>query len=178
MISYQDTLPFWRQSQTALEELGMKIAQSCAISVLDGDYIVYTQRFHTRKILAHNPSIGSRLPAYSVSMGRVLLAGLTEQKLATYLQTLKMEKLTTRTVTSKEQLVDILASVRKHGYAWGDREYDDAICGLAVPILNHEGKIIAAINVSLLAGEYTEKKAVETFLPLLKLTANQLRSMT
>ena len=73
-MTYLYTLPFWRQSQQVLEELGTRVQQSCAVSVLDDGEIVYIQRFHTKRILAFSPSTGSRLPAYAVSMGRVLLA--------------------------------------------------------------------------------------------------------
>lgn len=165
-------------SQAALEELGTKLKQSCAIAVLDQQDIVYIQRFHTKGILALNPGIGSRLPAYAVSMGRVLLAGLSDTRLSNYLDQTSMEKLTERTVDDKEELQGVLNTVRAKGYAWGDREYDDAICGFAVPVRNQDGHVIAALNVSLLAGEYTEQEAVTAFLPLLKLTANQLRAMT
>jgi len=177
-MAYLHTVPFWRQSQAALEELGTKLGQSCAIAVLDQEDIVYIQRFHTKGILALNPGIGSRLPAYSVSMGRVLLAGRPEARLTDYMGRVEMKKLTSRTVTDKEELLNILAAVRAKGYAWGDREYDEAICGLAVPVRDQDGHVIAALNVSLLAGEYTERDAVSTFLPLLKLTASQLQSLT
>ena len=100
-MTYLYTLPFWRQSQLVLEELGTRMKQSCAVSVLDDSGIVYIQRFHTKRILAFSPSIGSRLPAYSVSMGRVLLAGLSEPQFDDYLQSTELLPLTPRTVTDK-----------------------------------------------------------------------------
>lgn len=175
-MAYLYTLPFWRQSQIALEALGTEIQQSCAIAVLDNEDIVYIQRFHAKRILALSPGIGSRLPAYPVSMGRVLLAGFSDTQLETFLNRVEMKKLTERTVTGKDAWLALIETVRDKGYAWGDREYDDAICGLAVPIRSQDGKIIAALNVSLLAGEFTEQEAVAKFLPLLKLTASQLRA--
>jgi IclR family pca regulon transcriptional regulator len=55
-LSYLYTLPYWRQAQLALEELCADIGQSCAISVLDEEDIVYVVRLHTRRILAISPS--------------------------------------------------------------------------------------------------------------------------
>lgn len=175
-MAYLHTVPFWRQSQPALEELGTKIKQSCAIAVLDGEDIVYIQRFHTKGILALNPGIGSRLPAFSVSMGRVLLAGLPQERFERFMQQVTIKKLTSKTVETKAALRDIIATVNEQGYAWGDREYDEAICGLAVPIRDQHNQVIAALNVSLLAGEFSEAEAVERFLPWLKLTATRLRA--
>lgn len=175
-MAYLYTLPFWQQSQIALEALGTEVQQSCAISVLDKEDIVYIQRFHTKRILSMSPGIGTRIPAYAVSMGRVMLADFSDEKLSSFLDVVDMKKLTQRTVTDKDAFFDVIRTIREKGYAWGDREYDDAICGLAVPIRSQDGKIIAALNVSLLAGEYTEQTAVERFLPLLRLTASQLRA--
>lgn len=50
-MTYLYSLPFWQQSQRVLEELSTRIKQSCAISVLDEDDIVYVQRFHAKRIL-------------------------------------------------------------------------------------------------------------------------------
>ena len=174
-MTYLYTLPFWRQSQLVLEELGTRMKQSCAVSVLDDGDIVYIQRFHTKRILAFSPSIGSRLPAYSVSMGRVLLSGLSDDQLKTYFDTTRFTALTPRTETDKTRLNAVISKVRGQGYAWSDAEYDESISGLAVPIRDHAGSIIAAINVSLISGEFSEDQAKAEFLPLLKLAASRLK---
>lgn len=174
-MTYLYTLPFWRQSQLVLEELGTRMKQSCAVSVLDDSDIVYIQRFHTKRILAFSPSIGSRLPAYSVSMGRVLLAGLSEPQFDDYLQSTELLPLTPRTVTDKAQLRTAVAKTREQGYAWSDAEYDESISGLAVPVRNAMGEVVASVNVSLISGEFTEEQARAEFLPLLKLAASRLK---
>src|SRR6218665_66686 len=84
-LSYLSSLPYWRDAQLALEELRARIDQSCALSVLDGEDLVYVLRQHAKRILPMSPSLGSRLPAHAVSMGRVLLAGLSDAELDAYL---------------------------------------------------------------------------------------------
>ena len=175
-MTYLYTLPFWRQSQVILEDLGTNIKQSCAIAVLDEADIVYIQRFHAKRILATNPSIGSRLPAHAVSMGRVLLSGLPKEQIEEYLTKAEIKRLTPHTKTDKRQLLKSINEARDEGYAWVDSELDEAICGLAVPVRNRDGEIIAAVNVSLLSGEYSAKEAQAKFLPMLKLAASQLRA--
>ena len=175
-LSYLYTLPYWRHAQVALEELGARIGQSCAISVLDGEDIVYVQRLHTRRILPMSPSLGSRLPAHAVSMGRVLLSGLAKPELDSYLAQAIFKKLTSRTVIDPARLRLEIDQVREQGFAWIDGELDEAICGLAVPVRDGEGTITAAINVSLLTGSHDESKAMAEFLPALRQTASQLRA--
>lgn len=177
-MSFLYTLPFWQQSQLVLEELGTRMKQSCAITVLDDSEIVYIQRFHTKRILAFSPSIGSRLPAYAVSMGKVLLAGLSDAKLDQYLATTELRKLAPRTITDPSQLRDVLSEVREQGFSWTDSEYDESICGLAVPVRNTGGEVIASINVSLISGEYTQEQARSEFLSLLKLAATRLKEQS
>lgn len=175
-LSYLYTLPFWRQSQLALEELGARIGQSCAVSVLDEEEIVYVQRLHTKRILPMSPSLGSRLPAHAVSMGRVLLSGLDDAALDVYLRTAKLKKLTTATVVDGERLRQAILQVREQGFAWVDGELDDSIAGLAVPVRDPDGAIVAAVNVSLPAGTYDAEGAVAEFLQPLRQTAWQLRA--
>lgn len=175
-LTYLYTLPFWRQSQLVLEELGTRLGQSCAIAVLDEAEIVYVQRFHTKRILAMSPSTGTRLPAYAVSMGRVLLAGLEDSALEIRLGTFPPQRYTARTITDIVRLRREILTVRKRGYCWVDGELDESICGLAVPVRDTQGTVVAALNVSLLSGEFNQEQAVATFLPLLKLAASRLKS--
>lgn len=177
-LSYLNSLPYWRQAQLSLEELCGRIKQSCALSVLDGEHIVYIQRQHTKRILTMSPSLGSRLPAHAVSMGRVLLAGLADDELERYLQTAAFKRLTSATVVDPDVLRERILEARKQGYAWIDGELDEAICGLAVPVRNQEGDTVAAINVSLPTGQFTEEEAIKLYLAKLRQAASQIRAAT
>lgn len=177
-LSYLLTLPYWRAAQSALEDLCARMNQSCALSVLDEHSIVYLQRQHAKRILPMSPSLGSRMPAYCVSMGRVLLAGLPDDELAHFLETADLKRLTTLTIVDRDELRREILKIRDEGYAWGEREFDESICGLAVPVRDIDGEVIAAINVSLPAGEYTHDSAVAAFLPDLRMTASRLRDAT
>lgn len=175
-LSYLSSLPYWRQAQLALEELCGHIGQSCALSVLDGEDIVYIQRQHAKRILPISPSLGSRLPAHAVSMGRVLLASLPDVELAAYLQQATFKKLTNSTLIDPAILESKIRQAREDGYAWIDRELDESICGLAVPVRDKDGATIASINVSLPARDFTESDATHQFLTELRRTASQLRA--
>lgn len=175
-LSYLYTLPYWRQAQLALEELCAHIGQSCAISVLDEEDIVYVQRLHTKRILPMSPTLGSRLPAHAISMGRVLLSGLEPAELDAYLATATLKKLTGATVVEPARLKALIETAREQGFAWVDGELDESIAGLAVPVRDKDGVITAAINVSLPSGSFTEDAALREFLPELRHTASKLRA--
>lgn len=175
-LSYLSSLPYWRDAQVALEELCARAHQSCALSVLDGEEIVYVLRQHAKRILPMSPSLGSRLPAHAVSMGRVLLAGLDDAALDAYLETATLRPLTSTTVVDADQLRERIVKVRAQGWAWIDREFDDSICGLAVPVRDADGAVVAAVNVSLPAGAYKRDDAVREFLGELRQAASRLRA--
>jgi IclR family pca regulon transcriptional regulator len=175
-LSYLSTLPYWRDAQPALEELCSRVQQSCALSVLDGEELVYVQRQHAKRILPMSPSLGSRLPAHAVSMGRVLLAGLADRELEDYLQHARLVQLTPATLTDRDRLRGALHAVRQQGWAWVDGELDESICGLAVPVKDRTGATVAALNVSLPSGEFTQVQAVERFLSELRVAASRLRA--
>ena len=175
-LSYLQSLPYWRHAQLALEELCARVKQSCALSVLDGEDLVYLLRQHTRRILPVSPTLGSRLPAHAVSMGRVLLAGLSDDALDAYLASATLKPLTGATLVDRERLRRRILQARAQGYAWIDGELDDSICGLAVPVRDAGGRTVAAINVSLPSGTFDRETAARQFLVPLRQAASQLRA--
>lgn len=175
-LSYLSTLPYWPVAQPALEELCARAGQSCALSVLDGDEIVYVLRQHASRILPMSPTLGSRLPAHAVAMGRVLLAGLADDALEAYLAAVRPVALTPRTLTDRAALREAVLAVRRQGWAWVDGELDESICGLAVPVRDRAGATIAALNVSLPSGDVTPKQAAARFLGELRVAASRLRA--
>jgi IclR family pca regulon transcriptional regulator len=174
-LSYLDSLPFWRYAQPALEQLRSEVHESCSLAVLDRHEIVYVLRIPSRRILATNLSVGSRLPAHVVSLGHVLLAHLDEQALADYVNSAELTPCTPRSITKAPALRKALQSVRHDGYAWVDGHLDPAIAGIAVPLRDGAGKVLAAINVNLISGSYTEETAKKRFLVPLRHAAEQIR---
>jgi IclR family pca regulon transcriptional regulator len=175
-LSYLATLPYWRQAQPTLEELCARIKQSCALSVLDGTDIVYIQRQHAKRILSMSPSLGSRLPAHVVSMGRMLLAGLPHEELDRYLSEATFQRFTNATIVDPTLLRKEILLAQRQGFAWIDGELDESICGLAVPVRDKAGATVAAMNVSLPAGQFDKETASTQFLGELRQAASQLRA--
>jgi IclR family transcriptional regulator, pca regulon regulatory protein len=174
-MSYLNALPYWAHAQRALENLRNELGESCAMAVLDEDEIVYALRLPARRILSANLGVGSRLPAHLVSLGRVLLAGLPVEQRADYLKRVDLKAVTPRTVTDRQQLGELLARVENDGYGWVDGELDPAICGIAVPLRDPTGNVVAALSVNTISGTITEAGAKKKFLVPLRRTAQEIR---
>ena len=175
-LSYLNALPYWGYAQRALEDLRNEVGESCALAVLDETEIVYALRLPARRILSANLGIGSRLPAHLVSLGRVMLASLPRDKRAAYLSSVELTAVTARTVTDPVALDTQLDVVDAQGHAWVDGELDPAICGIAVPLRDHAGRVVAAISINTISGMVSEAQAKKKFLVPLKRTAQEIRS--
>ena len=154
-----------------MEQLVAKVNESCSISVLDDIDVVYVARVPTRRIMSITLAVGTRLPAFVTSMGRVLLAGLPDEELEERLARIEVTQLTSRTVTDKDALRVILAGVRRQGYAATDQELEEGLRSLAVPLRSASGAVTAALNVSVHASRASMAALRREFLPLARRTA-------
>ena len=122
-----------------MEALVERVHESCSASVLDGDDVVYVLRVPTRRIMSINLGIGTRLPAYAASMGRVLLSALPDAELEAYLARTKFAPITNATVTKSADLRVILREVRERGWALVDQELEEGLRSIAVPLSGRSG---------------------------------------
>jgi IclR family pca regulon transcriptional regulator len=163
--AYLSSLSLPEVAQPHMKALVAKVDESCSISVLDDTDIVYVVRVPTRRIMSITLSVGSRLPAYVTSMGRVLLASLPDDELEERLSRIELRPLTARTVGSHDALRRALESARKQGYAAVDQELEEGLRSVAVPIRNPSGAVIAALNVSVHASRASMSNVRREFVP-------------
>jgi IclR family pca regulon transcriptional regulator len=150
-----------------LEQLSTRIHESCSVSVLDGNYIVYVARSAPKRVMTIDLGVGSRLPAYCTSMGRVLLAALPGEELEGYLATAELNSLTPKTVTDPMRLREVLQEVRSKRYAVVDEELEVGLRSIAVPVISRSGRVMAAMNSGVSAARMSPSGLVEQILPAL-----------
>jgi IclR family pca regulon transcriptional regulator len=161
-------------AQPHLEDLAEELHESCSVSVLDGDDIVYVARASANRIMTIALTVGTRLPPYPTSMGRVLLASLPEEELDAHLRRTQLRKLTERTVVDETELRQILARVAAQGWAAVDQELEAGVRSIAVPIRDSSGRVVAAINASAHAARVQMRTLEKQFLPRLLNAAQQI----
>jgi IclR family pca regulon transcriptional regulator len=136
-------------AQPIIERLSAAYRESFSVATLDGEEIVYIARTQVpSRVMAVDLHIGSRLPAYCTSMGRVLLAYLPPDQLEAYLARVDLIPHTTRTIISIEKLRHALRTVRRLGYAIVDQELEVGLRSLAVPVHAPNGRVVATVNLS------------------------------
>lgn len=158
-------------AQPFMEQFSETVNESSSISVLDDTDIVYVARVPTKRIMTVSIGLGSRFPAYQTSMGRVLLAELTDDEIADVFERSDRSRATERSVTTATQLIDAVRTAQSQGYALVDQELEIGVRSIAAPLRNAAGSAIASMNVSTSVGR-TDLEAIETtFIPLLMTTA-------
>lgn len=148
-----------------LESLVERTHESSSVSVLDGDDIVYVLRIPTKRIMTVSLAVGSRLPAYATSMGRVLLGSLSAADLDAYLERVERRPLTARTLVERDRLVEAIGLARTQGWCLVDQELEEGVRSVSAPLTTRGGKVVAAINVSAHASRITLDQMRQRLVP-------------
>ncbi|MEV6812499.1 IclR family transcriptional regulator [Micromonospora sp. NPDC051296] len=172
--AYLSSLSLPEVAQPHMEALVAQVHESCSVSVLDGDEVVYVARVPTKRIMTVGISVGTRFPAYATSMGRVLLAAQPGDWLDDYLGTAQLRPLTRRTITDPAKLRTTLTKIAAQGYAIVDQELEEGLRSLAAPIHGDNGSVIAAVNVSAHASRGSFEMIRKELLPPLLATAKRI----
>lgn len=172
--AYLESMKIEHVTKTHLEELARNTSDSAALCVLDGVEIVYVARASVRTLVRLEAHVGSRFPAHATSTGRVLLAGVGTDRLERYFETAKLEALTERTVTDPAKLRALVADCRRTGYSVVEDELAYGVIALAVPVLDHQGRVVAALNTSSHTRRITKAKLVRDRLIMLQEVSRQI----
>jgi IclR family pca regulon transcriptional regulator len=121
-----------------------------------------------------NLGVGSRLPAYCTSMGRVLLADLAPDERRQRLAQRPLQALTSRTLTDPQAVADEIDAVRRKGYSLVDQELEEGLVSMAVPLRDRSGHAVAALNISGQANRTPAEAMCETLLPKLQKAASAI----
>ena len=172
--SYSASNSLSTAAQPILERMSAALHESFSVATLDGDEIVYIARSTVSRVMSDDLHIGSRLPAYCTSIGRVLLAYMPAEQLEQYLARVVLTPHTARTVSSVEKLRLALRNVRRHGYALVDQEFEVGLRSIAVPVHSPTGRVVATINLSGSAPRISLYEMQTRFLPHLRNAATEL----
>jgi IclR family pca regulon transcriptional regulator len=151
-----------------LRDFVADVRESSSLAILDGSDIVYVAHVAAKRIMSVSVSVGTRDPAFATSLGRVLLAGQSDESYAA----LQLEPITGSTIVDPDALLAELRGIRAQGWALVDQELEEGLRALAAPIHDEHGHVIAAANVAVHASRWTIDAIRGDLLPrLLRTTA-------
>jgi IclR family pca regulon transcriptional regulator len=160
-----------------LQALCAEAGESCSIGMLDRESVVLVAREEPNQLLRVDMAIGRRMPAYAHSLGRVLLAGLSEEALDAYLAQAELAKLTPFTISSRPALARKLKAVRGDGFCTLISELVDGFAGISVPLHDQTGKVVAGLGLSMVLGSRNQAYLEKHYLQPLQRTAQQIEAI-
>jgi len=161
------------RAQPLLDQLRDDLHESCSLGVLEEDEVYYVARAEVSRIISISLRVGSRLPLYCTSMGRVLLASLSKEEQAAYLRRTKLIPRTPSTVTDPDAILRILEKVAQQGFAIVDQELESGLRSIAVPVVRTSG-VIAALNIGTQASRMPLSDLRIRYLPALLAAAKAI----
>lgn len=154
-----------------IERLAAELEESVALVVLDGIDVIYAARVPSRRVMRLHIDVGTRFQAHLTSMGRVLLADLSEDQVAAYCAQADFSRGTLRDAAA---LQAELRQVREHGYSLVEDELDYDVRGLSVPLRDARGRSVAALNISVHVRVNAHEALQDLILPALIAAAKRI----
>lgn len=142
-----------RMADSQLRAFSQRIGFTVNLGVLDGSNVLVLYRHELQRFFKFDVQPGTKLPCYCTAMGKLLLAALDQESLNQVLEHVKLQRLTSSTITRRADLLKQLGKIREQGIAESDREATPALYSIAAPLINFNNQVVAAVNVSILKGD-------------------------
>ncbi|MBU0585318.1 MAG: helix-turn-helix domain-containing protein [Alphaproteobacteria bacterium] len=168
--------PLWTHADPFMRAVASELNESCSAAVLSGADVVYVARVPGRRILSVALTVGTRLPAWCTSMGRVLLSDLSPAELKRFLDSATIERRTPKSIINRQELAGRIGEASRDGFAIVDEELEIGLRSIAVPVRDRMGRIIAAINVSTQSARFSSDDMRREILPKLTEAARKIEA--
>jgi DNA-binding IclR family transcriptional regulator len=148
-------------SQTLMTDLARTLGLTSHLGVLERGMVTYVAKVSAPGAFPVHTRVGAQLEPYCSGLGKVLLAALPDDELDNFILDGELVALTPHTITTAAALRAELKRVRQQGYAMDDREHKANLRCIAVPVLDQDGRAVAALSASDEADHMMEERQAE-----------------
>jgi len=165
-----------------LQQLSDDTGFTVNMAILDGVDIVYVERCRSSRAAQReidlNLHVGSRMPAYCTSMGKVLLAFLDPEERERLIERSTLQRRGPNTLTTRKVLRAELDHVRGEGFAINNEELAYGLRSIAAPVRQADGAVAAAVNLAVHSSMVSMQELVARLTPALLRTAAEISART
>ena len=154
--SFFSASPLTREGRRYVHELVEQTRMSCALGILESEEVLYLISEEADASVKAASRAGERSPLHCTATGKCLLAFLPKPDRERILERLELRRMTATTITSKPTLNQELNQISRQGFATNKEERVVGLYGVAAPVLNHEGRGIAALSAAIPKGLVSE----------------------
>ena len=134
------------ERRAILSALSHDIGETCNLSYPDGLEMVYADRVETKWPLRLQLGIGTRVPLYCTSAGKMYLSSLRKKKRHSLIHYMELKPHTPLTIINKEQLLEDLKQIRRQNFSVDTGEYIEGMIAIAAPIRDKNEKVCSTIS--------------------------------
>ncbi|WP_374619345.1 IclR family transcriptional regulator [Pandoraea sp.] len=167
---------FRRLCRAVLRSIVDKLGETCNVSALDGDRVLYLERVETAEPLRMHLDLGSRHPLHCTAGGKLFLSQMSLLERSALLDRIPLVQATPRSLTNRSALDSELNRLRDLGYGVDAEEFVVGMVGVAVPVLIGSRRCGMAL-VCHAASARSSLDRLITQLPLLREGAKQLQTL-
>lgn len=128
-----------------LENLSQQIGETCGISILHQNQMLYVDRIQTNWPLQVYLPTGSEVPLWCTSSGKLFLSFLSEDKRKNILNNMTLTKMTKNTIINKNELERDIQQIREQRLGTDNEEFISGMVACSVPIFHPNGEILACL---------------------------------
>lgn len=155
------TMDIRQKAKSWLTTLSQETGQTTHLGILDGNEGVYIEKIEGKQAAIAYSRIGRRLPVHATAIGKVLMAWLGDEELNALLDGYAFTRFTPATLTDRAALLAALAQTRHNRYALDNEENEPGVRCIAVPVWNHESRVIAALSLSTLTSRVNDEQLAD-----------------
>ncbi|MGQ9494435.1 MAG: IclR family transcriptional regulator [Anaerolineae bacterium] len=137
-----------RVAHPHLERLSRESAETVFLAIARDNHAIYVDKVVSTQEIRTDAPLGVNRPYNCTAIGKVLLAGMSEEEFERLAAQGAFERWTERSITDPEALRAEIEQVRVKGWARDDEEYSAGAGCVAAPVYDHDGRIIAALTIS------------------------------
>jgi PcaR/PcaU/PobR family beta-ketoadipate pathway transcriptional regulator len=164
-FSYLQTSSLLEYAMPLLYDVARRCRESVNITELSDTEIVYVARVPGQHMISVDIFLGMRVPAFATAPGRAMLAYLDDDEVSAVLDRSELRKFTAKTLITRSGLLRELKAVRQQGYALAEEQCYIGEISAAAPVMNGEGRPIAAVNVSVPTNRWSRAAVREKLVP-------------
>ncbi len=154
---YLNSLDIVQIGRPIVHTLVREINEDAEIVIRKGDQVLFLYKEESARPVRYAIDAGELAPLYATSPGKCILAFIPEEDVSGYLDRVPLSPITEHSITAREELFRELDLIRSRGIAYGQEEYRQGICGVAVPVFNVHGVIAGALVATLEAVRFKDK---------------------
>jgi DNA-binding IclR family transcriptional regulator len=164
---------FTRACRAVLRALVETLGESCNLTALDGDCVLYVERVETTEPLRQHLPPGTRVPLHCTASGKLFLSQMPLVERRALLARLPLAKMTYRTLTDAALLESELDRLAVRGIGIDNEEFVKGMAAIAVPVRDDAGRVLAAVAVHAPSARKSLSDLLET-VPMLKEAAARM----